>query len=75
MTAENSRLPKRGKKQTRKITKQVIDWLSAEAKTTGEALLVWDSELKGYIVRAGKNGHISGAIQWWSGGRDGRPPR
>jgi integrase len=75
MTAGKSTPSKRGKKQTRRITKQVIDWLSAEAKTAGEALLVWDSELKGYIVRAGKSGQVSGVIQWWRGGKSGKATR
>ena len=42
MTAEKSTPPTRGKTQTRKVTKQVMDWLFAQAKAAGGALRVWD---------------------------------
>jgi integrase len=75
MTAEKSTSQTRGKKQTRKITTQVVDWLSAEAKAAGEALLVWDCELKGFGIRAGKSGQVSAHVQWWRGGKDGKATR
>jgi len=58
-----------------KITERVIDTLRSASRRTGKSAFLWDTELRGFGLRVGTNGHGTWLVQKWIGGRRGKLKR
>src|SRR5262245_61506809 len=57
-----------------KITTRTMQRAKSEARGKS-AVMVWDSELAGFGLRASPRGRISWFVEKWAGGRGGRAKR
>src|SRR5262245_48607711 len=58
-----------------KITEQTVISARRKAKESKRAIMVWDSELRGFGFRASPTGRVSWMVQTWQGGRGGKAQR
>ena len=61
--------------QPDKITTRKIEGLRRDARRQGKVHFLWDTELRGFGVKAWPSGQLSWVVQKWIGGRGGMAKR